>query len=62
MGEKLATSKFLLVSGNVFATGSVNRFAGALDGQFWVYDSENIFAGPAIAWCHSTSHQFVLSR
>jgi hypothetical protein len=62
MGEKLATSKFLLVSGNVVATGSVNRFAGALDGQFWVYGSENIFAGPAIAWCHSTSHQFVLSR
>jgi hypothetical protein len=61
LGERLATSRFLLVSGSVVATGSANRLAGALHGGLAVYDTENVYV-PAIAWCSSTSHQVVLSR
>jgi hypothetical protein len=60
--EQLPTSRAFLVSGDVVATGAANRFAGTLSGQIWIYETGNIFGVSAIAWCLSTSHQFVLSR
>jgi hypothetical protein len=64
--EQLPTSRSFFVAGDVVATGSANRFAGTLAGDVAIYDGilgPNDITGPqAIAWCSSTSHQFVLSR
>jgi hypothetical protein len=62
LGERLGPSRSVVVFGNVVATGSVNRLSGPLDGAFSVYETENMFGVPPIAWCYSNSHQFVLSR
>jgi Carboxypeptidase regulatory-like domain len=59
--ERLLSSRFLFVAGNVVVAGSANRLAGTLDGQLSVYETENVFQ-PALAWCYTTSHRFVLSR
>jgi hypothetical protein len=59
--ERLPSSRFLFVAGDVAIAGSANRLAGTLSGQFSVYETGNAFQ-PAIAWCYTTSHQFVLSR
>jgi Carboxypeptidase regulatory-like domain len=64
--EQLPTSSSFFVAGNVVATGSANRFAGTLAGVIAIFDGilgpNDITGRQAIAWCSSTSHQFVLSR
>jgi hypothetical protein len=59
--ERLPSSGFFFVAGDVAIAGSATRLAGTLSGQFSVYETGNAFQ-PAIAWCPTTSHQFVLSR
>jgi hypothetical protein len=64
--EQRPTSRSFFVAGDVVATGSANRLAGTLAGEFAIYDGvlgpNDITGRQAIAWCSSTSHQFVLSR
>jgi len=59
--EQLAPSRFFLVSGDVVAAGSANRFTGTLSGQISLFETGSVFQ-TAIAWCYSETHQFVLSR
>ena len=63
--EQLPTSRYLLVSGDVVAAGSANRFTGTLSGQIWmfekIFETGNVLE-TAIASCWSRRHQFVLSR
>ena len=60
--EQLPTSRYLLVSGDVVAAGSANRFAGTLSGALSIFETGNIFVAAPIGGCYSTSHQIVLSR
>ena len=59
--EELPSSNFLAVRGKATTTGSADRLTGTLDGDLWVFATENWWAG-AIAKCSSKGHQFVLSR
>ena len=58
--EQLENWRYL-VSGNVVAAGSADRFTGTLFGQISVFEMGSIFQTP-IASCFSERHQFVLWR
>jgi hypothetical protein len=59
--EQLPSSNFLAIRGRAITTGSADRLTGTLDGDLWVFATENMW-GRAIASCSSKRHQFVLSR
>ena len=59
--EQLPSSNFFAVRGKATTTGSADRLTGTLDGDLWVFATENWWTR-AIAKCSSKSHQFVLSR
>ncbi len=60
IAERLSTSKVLMIEGNVVAASdATTRIAGMLSGEFRLLETPS---WKPIAWCSSTSHQFVLSR
>ena len=59
--ERLPSGGFLVVWGRVAAAGTANRLAGRLDGEFRIFETENVWSLPS-AWCSSPNHQFLLSR
>ena len=61
--EQLSTSRLLIVSGSVAATGTDSRLFGMLTGRIseTISETNDVWAGPN-AWCDSTSHQFELTR
>jgi hypothetical protein len=59
--EQLPSSNFFAVRGKATTAGSADRLTGTLDGDLWVFATENMW-GRAIAKCSSKGHQFVLSR
>ena len=60
IAEQLSNSRIFMIEGRVAAEGSpVSRLAGTLSGEFYLFETPS---WRRIAWCSSTSHQFVLSR